>query len=164
MREQVEAMIAALDPTERALGATAFYAGLRRGELIGLRRSDLDLATGVIHVRRGWDTVEGEIAPNSRQGRRGVPVAAIVREHLDQHLIARADDGDAPAFGSPRWIGRTNDRARERCRDRGLPEITLHSARHVFASFATAAGSTRRRSVPTWGTRPSTSLSSSTAT
>jgi integrase len=30
-------MIAALEPAERALWATALYAGLRRGELIGLR-------------------------------------------------------------------------------------------------------------------------------
>jgi integrase len=35
------------------LWAVAFYAGLRRGELIGLRWSDVDLAAGVIHVRRG---------------------------------------------------------------------------------------------------------------
>jgi integrase len=49
----------ALEPEDRPLWATAFYAGLRRGELIGLRWEDVDLATGVLHVRRGWDDVEG---------------------------------------------------------------------------------------------------------
>jgi integrase len=65
---EAAARLATLDAGDRPLWATAFYAGLRRGELIGLRWDDVDLATGAIHVRRGWDAVEGEIAPKSRQG------------------------------------------------------------------------------------------------
>jgi integrase len=76
--EQVEALIARLDTAkDRALWATAIYAGLRRGELRALRREDVDLATGVIHVRRGWDGVKGEIAPKSAQGRRRVPIPRL---------------------------------------------------------------------------------------
>ncbi len=134
---QATAMIAALEPNERALWATALYAGLRRGELIGLRREDVDLANGVIHVRRGWDMVEGEIPPKSRQGRRKVPIAAVLRDHLDQHLLTT---GDGPLFGTPDWVARTNRRAHERWEDRGLPTITLHEARHTYASFGIAAG------------------------
>ena len=53
---QVEARLAKLvSAKDRAIWATAIYAGLRRGELKALRREDVDLATGVIHVRRGWD-------------------------------------------------------------------------------------------------------------
>ena len=52
---EAAARLDALDPEDRPLWATAFYAGLRRGELIGLHWDDVDLATGVIHVRRGWD-------------------------------------------------------------------------------------------------------------
>ena len=49
--------------------ATAFYAGLRRGELQALRVEDVDLAAGVIHVRRGWDHIEGELdLPKSKSG------------------------------------------------------------------------------------------------
>ena len=59
---RVEAMLAGLDSAEdRALWATALYAGLRRGEITALRREDVDLATGIIRVERGWDEVEGEI-------------------------------------------------------------------------------------------------------
>jgi integrase len=133
-----EAMITALEPAERALWATAMYAGLRRGELIGLRREEIDLATGVLHVRRGWDMVEGEVAPKSRQGRRKVPIAGILRDHLDERLLHA--DGDAHVFGSPRWVSRANDRARERWEKRGLPVLTLHGCRHAYASFGIAAG------------------------
>lgn len=63
------------------------YAGLRRGELMALRREDVDLAAGVIHVRRGWDAVEGEISTKSGKDRR-VPIPTILLDHLDEHLLA----------------------------------------------------------------------------
>ena len=135
--DQAKAMIAALEPQERALWATAFYAGLRRGELIGLRSSEIDLASGVIRVERGWDMLEGEIPPKSRQGRRRVPIAAVLRDHLDQHLL---DVGAGQVFGTPSWISRTGRRARKRWEEHGLPVLTLHEARHTYASFAIAAG------------------------
>jgi integrase len=133
-----EAMIAALDTNERALWATAIYAGLRRGELIGLRRQDIDLATGLLHVRRGWDMIDGEIAPKSRQGRRDVPVAGVLRDHLDELLLDLADDNHV--FGRPEWVCRAGRRARERWEARRLPVLTMHECRHVYASHAIAAG------------------------
>src|SRR4051794_39532382 len=75
-RRVAEALLSSLDGEDRALFATAIYAGLRRGELTALRWADVDLAAGVIRVRRGWDQIEGEIAPKSREGRRNVPVPA----------------------------------------------------------------------------------------
>jgi integrase len=135
---QAAAMITALDSGERALWATAFYARLRRGELIGLRREDIDLATGVLHVRRGWDMVEGEaIAPKSHQGRRKVPIVPALRDYLDERLLIADDEH---IFGTPRFVSRSNDRARKRWTDKGLPVLTLHECRHTFASFAIAAG------------------------
>jgi integrase len=55
------------------LWATAFYAGLRRGELRALRDDDVDLRANLIHVRRSWDEKEGEIAPKSDKGTRARP-------------------------------------------------------------------------------------------
>lgn len=132
-----EAMIVALDGADRALWATAFYTGLRRGELTALRREDVDLATGLLHVRRGWDDVEGEIEPKSRHGRRKVPIAAVLRDHLDQHLLSH-DRGRV--FASAAWVAKAGDRARVKWTAQDLPAITLHEARHVYASFAIAAG------------------------
>jgi integrase len=48
-------LLDALPAGDRTLWATAMYGGLRRGELMGLRVEDMDLAAGKIHVRRGWD-------------------------------------------------------------------------------------------------------------
>ena len=40
--EVAASMIAVLDPKERALWATVIYAGLRLGELVGIRREDME--------------------------------------------------------------------------------------------------------------------------
>jgi len=56
---------------DRALWATALYAGLRYGELRALRWGAVDLATGTIRVVESWDQKEGTIDP--RPGPRGGP-------------------------------------------------------------------------------------------
>ena len=58
-------LLAALPQRDQPLWATAMYAGLRRGELMALRIEDVDLARGVIYVRRGWESGGGEITPKS---------------------------------------------------------------------------------------------------
>ena len=128
----------ALEPEDRPLWATAFYAGLRRGELIGLLWDDVDLATGVIHVRRGWDAVEGEIAPKSRQGRRDVPIPAVLRDHLLEHRMNGT--GEGRVFASDRQVRSQAERAGKRWQDRGLDRLTPHDARHTYASLMIAAG------------------------
>jgi integrase len=132
-----ERMIATLEGADRVLWATAFYTGMRRGELIALRREDVDLATGIVDVRRGWDEREGEIAPKSRNGSRKIPVAAVLRDHLDQHLLSHDRER---VFESPTWIANAADRARDVWERAKLPAITVHAARHTFASFAITAG------------------------
>ena len=49
--EGAVALLAVLPPEERAIWVTAFYAGLRRGELQALRCMDVDLRADLIHVR-----------------------------------------------------------------------------------------------------------------
>src|SRR5436190_2701502 len=49
---EARALIEALPERDRALWATALYAGLRRGELRALRWRDVDFKQGVVRVRR----------------------------------------------------------------------------------------------------------------
>ena len=101
-------MIDALDGVDRQLWAVVFDAGLRRGELIGLRREDVNLARGVIHVRRGWDMLEGEVEPKSRKGKRKVPIPAVLRDHLDACALTATAELSVRRTGSRK---RTNARA-----------------------------------------------------
>lgn len=86
-------LIDAIPDEERALWATAFYSGLRLGELQALRDEDVDLRSGVIHVRRSWDKVAGPIAPKSRAGTRKVPIVGALRAHLAAHRLRRGSEG-----------------------------------------------------------------------
>jgi integrase len=56
---EAAALIAAVPEKDQAVWATAFYAGLRRGELQALRDEDVDLAAGVIRVERSWEPYGG---------------------------------------------------------------------------------------------------------
>ncbi len=98
--DEAERLLETLAPNDRPVWATALYAGLRRGELLALRIEDVDLANGVIHVRRGYDAKAGPILPKNGTGRR-VPIAAVLRDYLDQHLVGLdwRDDPQALVFG-----------------------------------------------------------------
>jgi integrase len=134
--EQLEAMLERLDDAkDRAMWATALYAGLRRGELMGLHRENVDLATGVIRVERGWDDCEGEVEPKSKQGRRKVPIPTVLRDRLTDYLM------DGPTTGRI-FVGSRDsyDRGRAAARDADVPEPTLHECRRGYASLMIAAG------------------------
>jgi integrase len=143
--DECSRLLAALAQADRALWATAMFGGLRRGELMALRLEDVDLGAGVIHVRRGWDYKEGEIATKSGRDRR-VPIAAILRDYLDEHLLGLAwrDRPDGLVFGSTARIPftgtPTTGRAKKAWKAAKLQAITLHECRHTFASLMIAAG------------------------
>ncbi len=135
--EMAEALLAALPAEHRPLWATAFYAGLRKGELIGLRWDDVDLAAGVLHVRHSWDPKEGDIDPKSRRGTRDVPIPAVLREYL---IELRLDATGQRVFGSANVVRRHAQAATRRWCELDLPDLTLHEARHTYASTMIAAG------------------------
>ncbi|MEK6328203.1 MAG: tyrosine-type recombinase/integrase [Actinomycetota bacterium] len=141
-REAVK-LISALPESDRALWATAFYAGLRRGELQGLRWEDVDLAAGVIRVERGWDVVDGAIEPKSSAGRRRVPIPAALRDHLMTHKLASGGQGivfTRSDPGQPFSSVASQKRADKAWKAAGLGRLTLHECRHSYASFMIDAG------------------------
>jgi integrase len=142
--EEAARLIAALPPSDRALWATAMYAGLRRGELQALRCTAIDLANSTIRVERSWDQYEGVIEPKSSHGTRTLPLLAILRDYLDEHLLATRRQGDDLVFGrTPQdaFVASTlSSRAERAWRAVGLRRITLHECRHTFASLLIASG------------------------
>jgi len=128
---------------DRALWATALYAGLRRGELQALRWTDVDLDAGLIRVERSWDPKAGPIEPKSRAGRRRVPLVRPLRAELAAHRLRQGGGGEGLVLGrgerafAPNAAAR---RAREAWAAEGLVPIGLHECRHTYASFMIAAG------------------------
>jgi len=156
-------LLDALPEGERALWATAFYGGLRIGELRAPRWRQVDFDAGVIRVERSWDDVEGEIDVKSEAGRRVVPLAGRLRQELAAHKLrtGRRDDelifGRTPTEAFVRTTTRRralvawtahNEGVKQRARAAGrevepdelLTPLTAHEARHTCASYLIAAG------------------------
>lgn len=137
------ALLAALPEGDRALWATAMYAGLRRGELRGLRWSDIDLSAGTIRVERSWDPKAGIIEVKTHAGRRTIPIIAELRRELRAHKLRTGRSGRAFVFGtsavSPCEPSNVRRRALTAWKHAGLKPIGLHECRHTFASLMIAA-------------------------
>jgi integrase len=92
--EEAAQLLDALKPEDRALWATALYAGLRAGELQALLWENVDLAAGIIRVEQSYDPkARMVVEPKSRAGRRSVPVAAVLRDFLVEHRMRQGCSG-----------------------------------------------------------------------
>ena len=141
--DEAAALIAAVPIGDRVLWATAFYAGLRRGELLALQWDDVDLDQRLIHVTRSWDPVEGFIQPKSKAGTRRLPLISSLRNSLIEHRLRQDHAGQGFVFGTPTQPfnpSAVSWRATQAWKKAGLEPITLHQCRHTYASFMIAAG------------------------
>lgn len=150
---EVGALADAMPERLAAAVLLAAWCGLRRGELFGLRRRDLDLMHGLVKVERAANELrDGSIAygpPKTEAGRRHVAIPPhllpTLAGHLDRFV---APDPDALLFTGA-WGGPLRsqmwrapwDRAR---RAIGLGHIRLHDLRHSGNTWAAATGASTR--------------------
>jgi integrase len=158
--EEATKLLAALPEDDRAVWATALYAGLRRGELLALRWRDVDLAKGVVRVERSYDVKEHVFTdPKSKKGKRRVRLAPSLRDELAEHkerVMREAEswDGmeDRLVFGggerpiSPNALA---VRAKEAWGKAKLNPIGLHECRHTCVTWWVKAG-VNIKTVQTW--------------
>ena len=90
--EEVPHVLNALAPRWRPLFATAIYAGLRKGELLGLRKTDVDLGARLLTVARSYDR-------DSTKGGHAdvIPIAAELVPYLERALAASPSELVFPA-------------------------------------------------------------------
>jgi integrase len=148
--------------------AVAVGTGLRRGELLGLRWSDIDLNIGRLTVRRSIEVVREESTdadghharyvrrekpPKTATSRRTISLAPSVeavlrRQRAEQHErrihCGLGRDQDCFVFdrldGSP-WEPPTfSSEFAKLVRHAKLPHVRFHDLRHTFASTSLQAG------------------------
>ena len=141
---EVAALLGALEPHDRGVWATAFYSGLRRGELMGLDWGHVDLDANVLRVERAYDPGSKTYnTPKSRAGVRTVPIIKPLRMALLEHRM-QLGRTTGLAFGRSAALPFSSEAVSKRAKRvwtaAGLAPITLHSCRHTFASLMIAAG------------------------
>lgn len=141
---EIQALADAMPDRQRIAVLLAAWCQLRRGELLGLRRQDVDLLHEKISVRTTRvKTMGGSIVekgPKSDAGSRTVAVPANVLPDLKRHLdeYVGPDPGALLLDGGYRPLRTAWDNAR---RTTGLT-CHLHDLRHTGLTLAAAAGAT----------------------
>lgn len=158
--DEISAIIDGMPDRLKLLIVLAAFVGLREGELLELRRSDIEGITGRIAVTRKVDkdvnpSVKGACpecgrhisSPKTRSGVRMVHVPPPFLLMLQTHLLEHAAPGpsgllfpgDRTDHMSVRYL---MDRYRPAREAAGRPDLTIHHLRHTALTLAGQHGAT----------------------
>jgi integrase len=148
--DELATLVAAMPQRLQLAVHLAAWCALRYGEIMELRRCDIDLKAGVVDVQRGVTWVAGEAfvgPPKSKAGKRKVTIPPhllpLIKTHLEMHA---AWGKDGLLFPGPRgghltsstfnrywWIARAQA---------DKPGLRFHDLRHLGATMAAQSGAT----------------------
>ena len=149
-QEQAAALLAEVQRTNAELYplyVLAVRLGLRRGELLGLRWKDIDLAGRVLRVRQQvirMDSVITVTKPKTASARRDLPLPDDIVNLLRQHKLTLGErgrvyvfPGDDSDFRRPDGIDQHFSRT---CKRLGLVGFVFHSLRKTATTELRRAG------------------------
>jgi integrase len=157
MEEVGRVLRAAADDPLEALWRVAIFTGMRRGELLALKWSDIDLENSSLSVQRslsrGMTSRLEEGEPKSHSGRRRIALSASVVESLKRHRVRQLEYrlglGEAYQDHGYVFVNETGGyihpntlyrRYHELVARAGVPEIRFHDLRHTSATLLLAEG------------------------
>ena len=120
--------------------------GLRRGELLGLKWSDINFETRILEVKRQIQRVNGviqETTPKTHNAYRKILLSAeavgILKEYREQQKVKSEYVFSSPTGGimEPDCARKMLKRVLQRA---GLDELRFHDLRHTFATLALQNG------------------------
>ena len=135
-----------------ALWVLAVHTGMRQGELLALKWTDVDLEAGKVSVRRTLTRVKGHYTlgePKTKRSRRTVKLTAAATTALRSHLSNQMQDMDrlgdlyqdqglvfTTDSGAPLNPSNIRNRNLRRLTSKaGLPKIRFHDLRHTCATL-----------------------------
>ena len=149
--EELSAIVEAMPEQYRALVLLGAWCALRSGELLELRRRDVDVVHGTVRVERAVSWVRGKAVtgtPKSAAVTRTVAIpphiVPAVTRHLEEFTGSSADallfpGADGVSNLQPSTLYKHWQPARVSA---GRPGLRLHDLRHAGATMAAMAGAT----------------------
>lgn len=141
------------------------FCGLRKGEILGLKFSDIDMETGILYVRRqlnytkvedteGGHYVSIEAEPKTDNSYRAMKLPKVIQEELCKRKVYRDEEKlkytledyeehdyvSCCGNGKARGYTSLNKVIKQLCQKSGLPLISVHSLRHMYATLLLEEG------------------------
>lgn len=113
--------------------------GCRLGELLGLKKSDLDFGNNVIHIQRSYDQKTKQLSTTKTKTTRVVAIPDELHDYLVRHILQT--DGEfviprnLPGLTDPKHASRV---LRVDCKKAGVRPIRFHDLRHTWATLFVA--------------------------
>lgn len=135
----------------------ALITGMREGELLGLKWSDLDWEKGILFIQRQSQRAPGQglvlVPPKTKAGRRQIKLAPATLDrltmHRDQLTIKKAAAGDRREENDlifPNSLGKLmscenlHREYKRFLKENGLPNIRFHDLRHTSLTLLLEMG------------------------
>jgi integrase len=141
---EAESLIAAAEPFQwRPMIAVGIKCGLRQGELLALRWSNVDLKNGKLWVRRSY--VRGRFKLPKNRKPREIALGEDVRAELARHRHLRGElvfcdhEGNVLTNGECKWP------LYRACAGAKLRRVGWHVLRHTFGSLLASQGVSMRQ-------------------
>ena len=118
--------------------------GLRRGELLGLKWTDIDWKNGIIKVRRQVARVDGQIVEAPLKTKNSYRAVTISQQAIDVLKTQKEKTNDQYVFPSPNGgpisPDSVNNMLKRVLARAGIPKVRFHDLRHTFATIALQNG------------------------
>jgi integrase len=145
-------LIAAKGSRYEAIYYLAIHTGMRQGELLGLKWSDLDWDRETVHVQRQIKRVPGQGmvfgSPKTKSGIRTIKIGSGILksllDHKDRQLLEKMAAGEnwtdhdlifPTSVGTPEHQSTLRKDFLRVLKRSGLPEIRFHDLRHTAATL-----------------------------
>jgi integrase len=141
--EEIFKVLSYIDEKMRCFFAVGFFTGMRTGEIIGLKWSDIDFEKKTIHIQRSIR--QGiETAPKTKNSIRKIDIIDILMPYLKSHFDSSVGNMCEYVFVSNRGEAyKTGDKIsahfwRNALRKAKIPYVRMYQMRHSFASMMIA--------------------------